>query len=408
MMKSVSVLAVVVSALAFACSSEPAAEPSEAPQDILDEPGTSDAVVPEGEDDPEAPDDGEAPDGEVPGGEATDGGASNPPAPPSPLQIWMSPTGNDSNDGLTAAKAVTSLARVQAILVATHGTKPWDRDVEVRIAPGRYVGQTVTWTHTSPTHKITFMPAANDKNRPVFDGCSSASNCVNNSFFRLPSSAGKKTNLAFEYLKVIRYRTAFSFEGNRNDAKKYNAGNRIYGCWLEDIGNAYAAGIQPSTAAVRLVNSDDNTIANNHFVDIVNRTSGALLHAIYVAHGSDRNTITSNRFVRNSGDPVRVRDFSNGNVITKNTFTKVGTAAGYTDWYCDHDVRTDCTKADPECPSWNNQFRDNALNGMFTCAPLPTFVYFQDDTAKGCTKPAGAVRLSTSGNTQNTALCFNE
>lgn len=251
--------ALVISVLAFACSSEPA-EPSEAPEEILDEPGTSDPALPDGEDDPGAPHDGEVPAGEAADGGVTDGGAPDPPAPSGPLQIWMSPTGSDSNDGLTAAKAVTSLARVQAILVARHGTKPWDRDVEVRIAPGRYVGQTVTWTHTSPTRKITFMPAADDKNRPVFDGCSSDTNCVTGSFFRLSSSAGAKTNLAFEYLKVIRYRTAFSFDGNRNDAKKYNGGNRIYGCWLEDIGNGHAAGLEPSTAAVRLVNSDHNTI----------------------------------------------------------------------------------------------------------------------------------------------------
>ncbi len=391
-------LALIVVTLVGACSSE-SAEPTPA-QGAIDpaldgEPGTSDAVVPETEVEVEVePDPGPVPE---------DPETST--SPSGPLQIWMSPTGNDASNGLTPATAVSTLTRVQGVLAATHGTKAWGHDVEVRIAPGRYVGQRVSWTHTSSARKITFMPAVDGVARPVFDGCSSATQCVTGSFFRLVSKRGEKTNIAFEHIEVVRYQTAISFEGDRDTPTKWNGGNRIFDCRFEKIGNTYAPGIAPSTAAVRLVNSDDNTIANNQFVDIVNSPSPALLHAIYAAHGSDRNTITGNAFLRNGGDPVRLRDFSNGNVITKNRFEKAGIAAGYTEWYCDHDVRSDCTKAAAECPSWNNQFRDNQLIGTATCAPLPVFHYFQDDSATGCVKPAGAVRLSTSGNTQNTAAC---
>jgi hypothetical protein len=249
------------------------------------------------------------------------------------------------------------------------------------------------------------MPAADDKNRPVFDGCNTPTTCVSEATFVIPASSGQGTNLHFSYLAFRRYRTAISLEGNRNTPTASNGRNRVYGCVFEDIGNAHAPGLATSTAAIRLVNSDDNTIENNHFVDILNATDGGLLHAIYLAHGSDRNTIARNRFVNNSGDPVRLRDFSNGNQITGNTFIKVGTNAGYTDWYCDHDARTDCTKRAPECPSWSNQFRDNELDGTAACAPLKPFVYFQDETTTGCTRPAGAVRLSTSGNTQSARPC---
>lgn len=339
--------------------------------------------------------------------DAGDGGDAGAQPPAGPLKVYMDPAGVDTRDGLTPATAVKTLGRVQAILAAKHGTKAWGHDVEVRIAPGRYVGQTVSWSHTSAVNKITFMPAAGDKNRPVFDGCASAGSCVAPAFVSVSARAGKKTNLHFEYIAVKRYTTAFTFNGNRDDATKWNGGNRLFGCLMEDIGNAHAPALTRSTAAVRFVNSDENVVENNHFIRVLNASpsDGALLHAIYAAHGSDRNRIAGNRFVTIHGDAVRLRDFSNGNVITKNVFVKAGIKAGYSDWYCDHDVRNDCTKATAECPSWQNQFRDNTLDGTITCGPLGVFHYFQDDATSGCTKPAGAVRLSTSGNTQTPKAC---
>ena len=144
-----------------------------------------------------------------------------------------------------------------------------------------------------------------------------------------------------------------------------------------------------------------NQIINNHFVDIINATSLNLLHAIYVAHLSSYNQILRNRFYNNTGDPVRVRDFSNYNQIIDNTFIKVGQYAGYTEWYCDHDARSDCTKSAPECPSWHNEFRDNELDGTWNCNVLKTFEYFQDDSTTGCAPPTPtSPRLQTSGNSR--------
>lgn len=203
-----------------------------------------------------------------------------------------------------------------------------------------------------------------------------------------------------------RYQTAISLNGSRNAAGTSNSHNRIYGCYFHQIGSGFNPALAPSTAAVRLVNSDDNEIVNSHFVSIVNATKCGLLHAIYAAHMSDRNQIRGNRFESGCGDPVRLRDFSNDNVIRNNTFKKIGVAAAYTDWYCDHEVNTACTKPTPECPSWDNQFRDNTLDGDWSCKALGVFKYFQDDTTKGCSPPsAGAKRLYTSGNTKTAVPC---
>jgi hypothetical protein len=143
-------------------------------------------------------------------------------------------------------------------------------------------------------------------------------------------------------------------------------------------------------------------------VDVENETSAGIVHALYIAHMSDRNRVERNRFKNNSGDAVRLRDFSNGNHIKENTYIKAGVSAGYTDWYCDHDERDDCTKPTPECPSWGNEFRDNELDGDYSCDELKVFEYFQDETTTGCAPPApDSVRLRTSGNTKIEPPCTN-
>lgn len=322
-----------------------------------------------------------------------------------PLQIWMATDGDDNNEGQSLAQAVQTLARVQALIAERMPVV----DVEVRIAPGTYRGQTVRWKTSLAEHRIRFMPAGDDKVRPVFDGCLSENNCPGGTWFHVDVADGRETRLHFEYIHVKRYQTAISFNGNRNSEATSNGSNRLYGCYFEDIGNGFNAELRYSTAAVRLVNSDDNEISNNHFVNVINQTSGALIHAIYVAHMSDRNRIERNRFYRSTGDPVRVRDYSNGNAITANRFIQVGTHAGYTDWYCDHDARTDCTKLEPECPSWLNTFRDNTLDGTWTCGALSAFHYFQDESTTGCQPPsADARRLRTSGNSTTAAPCSSQ
>ncbi len=318
------------------------------------------------------------------------------------FDVWMHPDGDDARDGLSKGAAVATLERVHEILMIREP----DKEVHVRVLPGTYHAQKVLWTFTMPQHRIVFMPADGGKDRPVFDGCLANGACPGGTWLRLKHAAGQKTNLHFEYMHIKNYQTAISLDGGRNQEATSNAANRIYGCYLENIGNVFNAELEPSTAALRLVNSDDNQIANNHFVNVVNTRSGGLIHAIYVAHMSDRNVISRNRFSMSTGDPVRVRDFSNGNQITGNRFSKVGTAAGYTDWYCDHEVRDDCTKATAECPSWNNAFRDNTLDGDWECKSLGTFFYFQDDSTAGCEKPdADARRLRTSGNETTTVPC---
>lgn len=396
-----------------ACSGDPAAlSPSGGADGAIEAPldGFSDAPAKDGQGGPQdATADEREQDaalGDAPPAEGSAEAAPKDATPAGPLRIYMAPGGDDANDGLTLAAAVLTLKRVHAIVAQA---KP-NTDVEVRIAPGRYHGQRVTWTATMPFHRITFMPLQDDKNRPIFDGClvenvtNASAQCPGGTWFILDHAAGQQTNLHFEYIRVERYGTAISLNGDRDAEATSNGSNRIFGCYFWKIGNVFNPALAPSTAAVRLVNSDDNDISNNHFVDVINDSSGALLHAIYAAHLSDRNLIRANRFERGTGDAVRIRDYSNDNKILENRFIQIG-AQGYSDWYCDHEVETACTKPTPECPSWRNEFRDNLLDGSWTCDPLTVWKLFQDDETAGCTKPPGAPRVSTSGNSQTTPPC---
>ena len=333
---------------------------------------------------------------------ARDGGPRDGGAPAGPRILYVSTDGDDARDGSTPARSVLTLTRVHALVAAG----PRDRDVEVRIAPGTYHGQRVVWDVTMPDHTIRFVTAAADRTRPIFDGCPASGACAGGTWFTLRASSGRPSNVELEYLRVTRYTTAISLNGSRAMRSTSNGSNRVFGCYFDRIGNGFAPSLPTSTAALRLVNSDDNVIENNHFVDVINATSGALIHAIYAAHGSERNRIERNRFQGSTGDPVRLRDFSNGNVIADNRFIHVGTNAGYTDWYCDHDARTDCTSEAPECPSWDNQFRDNVLDGTWACGTLAVWELFQGDSTTGCAPPsATSRRVRTSGNTQTTVPC---
>lgn len=294
---------------------------------------------------------------------------------PEPFVLYLDPGGDDANSGLTPADALVTLARAQEILF-DHAPQA---DVEIRIAQGTYLGQSVTWTYHHEDFRTSLMPSdyevgdgINDiAGRPVFDGQGQAV------LLTLDVGGGTTTNLEFIYLQVQHYLAyGLLFRGDRNDlASGYNRGNRVFGLMFRNIGSLHADG-EKGYGALDLVNSRDNDIRNNHFIDIENdaQTAG-LMHGVYLAHYSSGNDIAGNRFVDISGDPIRVRDGSDNNRIETNTFERTGVQAFYSDWYCDPELNPNCTKPGGECPSWENEFRDNTLKCGYDNADLSTFAY---------------------------------
>jgi len=140
------------------------------------------------------------------------------------------------------------------------------------------------------------------------------------------------------------------------------------------------------------VNSDDNVIASNRFVRIVNLEACARLHSIYIAHGSTGNVIEDNVFEDACGDAVRFRDGSHSNLVRGNTFIDAWAQAPISDWYCDREMRADCTKPTPECPSLNNVLDNNRVVAR-KLKPAPSFVSFGEDFRSTCSSHADDKRF---------------
>ncbi|WP_437204891.1 hypothetical protein [Planctomicrobium sp. SH664] len=302
-----------------------------------------------------------------------------------PLRIYLAADGVDTHDGLSAATPVLTLARAEQ--VARTQLKKREKPVEVLIGPGVYRQQVTYWKLTMPDHTITFRPADEGQERPIFDGEDGTK-----SWFTLRHSAGQRTNLHFQNLLIRNYKTALSFNGTRDDVEHCNRANRVAGCRFENIG-------EKSTACIRFVNSKENEVVDCEFINIDSTVSKGLLHAIYVAHHSSDNRILRNHFEKVCGDPIRLRDGSNRNQINENVFIRSGIQAACSDWFCDKLVDKACTKEESECPSWNNEFQRNTVDVNYAGKPVKTVYVYQPSTkAEHCQPEPNAVRFITSGN----------
>ncbi len=292
--------------------------------------------------------------------------------PENPFVIYMAPNGSDSNDGLTSCSPLLSLSKVQERLIELKPVIDCDIEVRIKLINNvSFVGQTISWGHTSPNNTISFMPldynygdGINDiSGRPIFDG-----NGIVNSFFILDSRGGK-TNVRFYYIRIQEYiKQGILFSGDGNDLEKWNGYNTVYGCYFYEIGNKKYPNAQYGYGAIVFSNSDYNSIRNNHFVKAENRSEKASkMHGVYLADNSDNNKIISNRFYKISGDPVRVRDFSNYNLIFDNLIEKSGKYAYFSTY---RNAETG------ECRSWENEFRDNTVNCGYSGEKIKLFRYF--------------------------------
>lgn len=225
------------------------------------------------------------------------------------------------------------------------------RRITVKVAEGVYRRQSFIWSYSRLNTDI-FIVASG---KVIMLGARDLT------WMRVPISAGEPTNIHVQGFRLEGYKTAISFEGDRERLNGWNGNNFIVNNFFHDIGGSEST---VSTAVLRFVNSRDNHVVGNEFVKINNKKSCALLHAVYLAHYSGNNIISNNIFRKGCGDPVRIRDASNGNYVTGNIFHDIGRAGLVTEWHCNPGESYTCTKINGhECLSFNNVVSLNSYQG---------------------------------------------
>ena len=334
-----------------------------------------------------------------------------------PVELYLSPTGDDSQAGAPGAPLRTlegAEARVRVLRPAC--------DVWVRIAPGSYDGDPVLgpkphayWSYSLPVpHRFYFVPSdygtpANPDprtyagTRPIFEGMWNGTPNPNVWF-----SSHTSTPMVFRYLKVQNF-MAVGLQFQQSD------GNDVWGMYFYQIGNRQVPDAQYGWSGMTLNVSSNNQIVNNHFINLEDApgVEEQYIHGIYLIHGSNNNTIKSNEFRRVSGGAIKLRDGCVGNTIADNTFTdtSLDRQGVYMDHFCwpGHDSTGCVPSCNPltfpdggcttECPSWDNDFTGNgvycAYNGNSVAA---IFLAYDGGVPDECV-PLGAVRVSASNNT---------
>ncbi|MCC8628238.1 right-handed parallel beta-helix repeat-containing protein [Xanthomonas vesicatoria] len=290
-----------------------------------------------------------------------------------PYRLYLAPDGNDAAAGTTPSTALCSLGAAQQRLVERRPAG----EVEVVIALGTYLQQSVQWTFANGA-PIRFIAAPGAARPPVFDGRGGAT------WFALKGGRNAPTRLTFEGLTVSNYWMALDLGSSKAD-EDGNGGNTIRNMQFERIGGRYGRSQEAaySFAAIRLQQSRDNRIEHNRFVSIENdTTTSGFIHALYLARHSSGNRIEGNTFVDVNGDAVRTRDASDRTYVGGNQFLRAGKYAAFSDWF----------KPDGECPSQGGEFVGNTVGIGYYRAIDATRTTGADDACGALKRPRIAER----------------
>jgi len=108
---------------------------------------------------------------------------------------------------------------------------------------------------------------------------------------------------------------------------------------------------------------------------------------------SDHNRILSNRTFRVSGDPIKVRQFSNHNEVRGNTLRCSGGKSFFLDYPENFSA---LSGRQDECASFENHFENNTLDCGYDGGGVATTYA---EPGRSCGAPASWRRFRVSGNT---------
>lgn len=290
--------------------------------------------------------------------------------------LYLSPHGNDNNSGQTPGSAFLNL---QHALNRAYeiGKAEGGKTIRIYIASGKYEGQLIKLGTPPRNTKFEVTAVPDSKGKPMFDGVGRGG-----TWFVLQAKTQRESTFLFDGLEIKNYLTAISFNGSREQPETFLGNNTIRNMIFENIGQISSPNHDTSSAAIRFVNSRNNVIEHNKFLVVRNKKCNGM-HALYIAHHSSNNRIIENEFNHACGSPIRLRDSSNDNLAVGNIFRDIQSKAIFDEWYCNKSIsKRTCTKKNPECPSWNNRFERNEVEGSSSTAMItPTVVHIPEMSA---------------------------
>ncbi len=289
------------------------------------------------------------------------------------FDLFISTSGSDYNSGKNSYNSIATLKKAQDILKKNK----INIDVRIYIDSGLYKNQFVTWDYFNNSN-IIFLGLVKNHN-PIFDGEGEKI------WFNLIKKNGTCSNVTIMNIDVINYKQGIVFNGDRdNPYGGWNGNNKLINLKIKNIGTLYSIDTTYSSSAVCFINSRFNIIKNCYFTNIENdkkNKEDILIHALYFAHYSSNNIVEKCNFSYISGDPIRVRDESNNNIINKNIFTKTGSHAFFSEWFCCSETTSKkCTKESGECSSFGNQFINNLCNRGYNNTKIQTYDLYGENS----------------------------
>jgi hypothetical protein len=327
------------------------------------------------------------------------------------LTVWVSPTGSDSNDGLTPDAPFKTLQRASNWLCGGSATCPGrGQPVIIRLAQKTFSAtsatrstysfnpgdgpvftatSTTSWHYFDPDNPTTFQPwnyqpgdgwaeVAASGGYPTFDGAFSTDSGL--VFTPLTAIGTGKVRLTFLYTRWQHFiRSPIVLGGGLSTAVTNDGitvyvptdftanGVTFYGNYFYQVGNYFRPDNPLAYGAILANNSSGNVYQNNHFRQLSNRFTNQdsiHVHGLYISHGSNNSLVAANNFETITGDPVRQRDRSHATVVRNNTFTRAGAFGYMDDFYC-RPGTSNSICFPKEYRSYGGLFASNTLNGLF-------------------------------------------
>lgn len=318
------------------------------------------------------------------------------------LGVFVSAQGSDANSGLSAEAPVLTLARAQAVARAAY--LPGSHDaVTVNVAPGTYLGQSVTWTFVPGTVPLTIQgPEDEDVSpgipakpmvRPIFDGNKTARSFLTIKYRKEPTRVTVRRLFITNYLtSAIQLRGCAFPDTDCSPVDTKEAGSVIEKNVFDKIGSAWVFKSETAYSALSLSTTHNNTVRDNVFSRIADASPTAVgLHAIYAAYSSTGNQISGNVFSNIvAGDVIKFRDRSNYNRVLNNGFVNNRNWSAVYNWVqwarnANGDFGTECPNHDIFVSGNRVVMGSSAPNGVYDASKALFRNYvFDAETTYGC------------------------